>query len=110
MTSGMPDTLLHRLRAAVVAGVHTDNDLTLRQKAVARFWGQSAHVPDADAHSQNPHPRHSLVWLTWIIARLGGWACYDKPSNHRPCTPDGRSSLLWPPVPGLPPPSKLRES
>jgi hypothetical protein len=35
MTSGAPDALLHKLRVAVVGEVHTDNDLTLRQMAVA---------------------------------------------------------------------------
>lgn len=30
---------------------------------------------------RNPHPRHSLPWATWIIARLGGCSGYksDKP-------------------------------
>jgi DNA-binding MarR family transcriptional regulator len=34
MTSDPPDALLHKLRAAVVGEVHTDNDLTRRQMAV----------------------------------------------------------------------------
>ena len=28
---------------------------------------------------KNPHPLHSLAWLAWITARLGGWNCYYKP-------------------------------
>ncbi len=78
MTSGTPDALLHKLRAAVVAEVNTGNDLILRQMAVARPWSQSAQVPDA--RSQNPRPRHSLAW---IIARLGGWNCYYKPPTPK---------------------------
>ncbi len=35
MTSDTPDALLHKLRAAVAGEVHTNNDLTLRQMAVA---------------------------------------------------------------------------
>ncbi len=27
---------------------------------------------------KTPHPPHSLAWLAWIIARLGGWNCYYK--------------------------------
>jgi Transposase DDE domain len=26
----------------------------------------------------NPHPRHSLAWAAWIIARLGGWDGYPR--------------------------------
>lgn len=35
------------------------------------------------ARQQNPHPRHSLGWLAWIIARLGGWNCYYKPPGPK---------------------------
>jgi class 3 adenylate cyclase len=28
---------------------------------------------------KNPHPPGSLPWLSWIVARLGGWNCYYKP-------------------------------
>jgi hypothetical protein len=28
---------------------------------------------------KNSHPPHSLAWLAWIIARLGGWNCCYKP-------------------------------
>ena len=31
----------------------------------------------------NPHPLHSLAWLSWIIARLGGWNCYYKPPGPK---------------------------
>ena len=29
------------------------------------------------------HPIHSLAWLSWIIARLGGWNCYYKPPGPK---------------------------
>jgi hypothetical protein len=35
------------------------------------------------ARQHNPHPRHSLAWLAWIIARLGGWNCYYKPPGPK---------------------------
>jgi hypothetical protein len=42
---------------------------------------------------QNPHPPASLPWLSWIVARLGGWNCYYKPPGApRPCAPPGTSS------------------
>jgi hypothetical protein len=27
---------------------------------------------------QNPHPRFSLAWAAWLIARLGGWSGYQS--------------------------------
>ena len=32
---------------------------------------------------QNPHPPRSLPWLSWIVARLGGWNCYYKPPGPK---------------------------
>jgi hypothetical protein len=32
---------------------------------------------------RNPHPKHSLAWLSWIVARLGGWNCYYKPPGPK---------------------------
>jgi len=35
------------------------------------------------ARQKNPHPLHSLAWLSWITARLGGWNCYYKPPGPK---------------------------
>ena len=32
---------------------------------------------------KNPHSLHSLAWLSWIVARLGGWNCYYKPPGPK---------------------------
>ena len=32
---------------------------------------------------KNRHPRHSLAWMAWIMARLGGWNCYYKPPGPK---------------------------
>lgn len=32
---------------------------------------------------KNHHPLHSLAWLAWIIARLGGWNCYYRPPGPK---------------------------
>ena len=32
---------------------------------------------------KNHHPLHSLAWLAWIIARLGGWNCYYTPPGPK---------------------------
>jgi hypothetical protein len=35
------------------------------------------------ARQQNPYPYGSLAWLSWIVARLGGWNCYYKPPGPK---------------------------
>jgi hypothetical protein len=35
---------------------------------------------------QNPHPRHSLAWAAWIIAKLGGWDGYPSSKPPGPIT------------------------
>jgi hypothetical protein len=32
---------------------------------------------------RNPHAAGSLAWMSWIIARLGGWNCYYKPPGPK---------------------------
>ena len=32
---------------------------------------------------QNQHPTGSLAWMSWIVARLGGWNCYYKPPGPK---------------------------
>ena len=32
---------------------------------------------------RNPHPPHSLAWLSWVVARLGGWNCYGRPPGPK---------------------------
>jgi hypothetical protein len=32
---------------------------------------------------KNPYEPRSLAWLSWIIARLGGWNCYYKPPGPK---------------------------
>jgi len=32
---------------------------------------------------KNPYPEGGLDWLSWIVARLGGWNCYYKPPGPK---------------------------
>jgi hypothetical protein len=38
------------------------------------------------AKQQNPHPKQSLAWAAWIIARLGGWDGYASSKPPGPIT------------------------
>jgi Transposase DDE domain len=38
------------------------------------------------AKQKNPHPPHSIAWLAWIIARLGGWTGYASERPPGPIT------------------------
>jgi hypothetical protein len=50
------------------------------------------HAIEADqyaprtAKQQNPHPRQSLAWAAWIVARLGGWDGYSSSKPPGPIT------------------------
>ncbi len=35
------------------------------------------------ARQKNPYEPDSLAWLSWIVARLGGWNCYYKPPGPK---------------------------
>jgi hypothetical protein len=54
-------------------------DLTVLDSLAIRYEGRTAL-------QKNPHPRHSLAWATWIIARLGGWNGYPKSKPPGPIT------------------------
>ena len=38
------------------------------------------------AKQKNPHPKQSIAWLAWIIARLGGWTGYASERPPGPIT------------------------
>ena len=38
----------------------------------------SASREGGTTRQQNPWPKGSLPWLSWVVARLGGWNCYGK--------------------------------
>lgn len=59
----MSDVLDQRFLAAVAAIGKTREGATPRQ--------------------QNHHPQGSLAWLSWIVARYGGWNCYGKPPGPK---------------------------
>jgi hypothetical protein len=52
----------------------------------------------------------SIVWLSWIAARVGGRNRYNKPHGSRPCELIGTNSKPWQPVLLLQWLAKMRES
>jgi hypothetical protein len=49
--------------------------------AAARLIGPT--LERNTARQKNPHQQGSLAWLSWIVARLGGWNCYYKPPGPK---------------------------
>jgi hypothetical protein len=35
------------------------------------------------AKQKSPHPQGSLAWLSWVVARYGGWNCHGKPPGPK---------------------------
>ena len=43
----------------------------------------SATLEGKTERQKNHHPKGSLAWLAWVVARLGGWNCYYKPPGPK---------------------------
>jgi hypothetical protein len=52
----------------------------------------SASLEGGTARQRNPWPKGSLAWLSWVVARLGGWNCYGKKPGPKTMA-DGWHSL-----------------
>jgi len=46
----------------------------------------NARVEGATRLQTNPHPRRTLAWAAWIVARLGGWDGYPSSKPPGPIT------------------------
>ena len=54
-----------------------DQDFIAAAKAIAPT------LEGNTTRQKNPHEPGSLAWLSWIVARLGGWNCYYKPPGPK---------------------------
>lgn len=45
-----------------------------------------ARLEGKTTKQKNPHAKHSIAWLAWIIARLGGWTGYASERSPGPIT------------------------
>jgi hypothetical protein len=90
---GEPEVMIKFVGAAAVAAVTImqlvrARDGTTEEELAEAFEPDdqpvlealSAQLEGATAKQKNPHPRGTLAFAAWVIARLGGWtAYYGKP-------------------------------
>ena len=90
---GDPEVMIKFVTAAAVAAVTVmqlvkARDGTTGQSLVEAFdpadqpilEAVSARLEGKTARQKNPHPKGSLGFASWVMARLGGWTgCYGKP-------------------------------
>jgi hypothetical protein len=55
------------------------DELALLEKLDAKYKGRTVL-------QQNPHPKTSLAWAAWLVARLGGWDGYPSSKPPGPIT------------------------
>lgn len=53
------------------------------EQEIAAAAALSPTLEGKTARQRNPHPQKSLAWLSWVVARLGGWNCYYKPPGPK---------------------------
>jgi hypothetical protein len=93
---GEPHAMINLVAAAAVAAVTVmqlvrARDGTTDDRLADAFEGAdqpvlealSAQLEGNTARQKNPHPKGSLAFAAWVIARLGGWTgYYGKPGPH----------------------------
>ena len=65
--------------ALPAARLFTPAEISVIETLVRKLEGKTAK-------QKNPHPRHSLAWAAWRVARLGGWTGYAKERPPGPIT------------------------
>ena len=61
------------------ARVFEPDEIAVLEALAGKFEGKTQK-------QKNPHPRRSLAWAAWCIARLGGWTGYAKERSPGPIT------------------------
>jgi hypothetical protein len=90
---GKPDAMINFVGAATVAAITIKQLVQARDGNTEQVLGDafdpddqpileaiSAKLAGNTARQRNPHPKGSLAFAAWVIARLGGWTgYYGKP-------------------------------
>lgn len=61
-------------------------EIAFSAQEIATLEGLLPEVEGKTALQKNPHPRRSMAWAAWIIAKLGGWDGYPKSKPPGPIT------------------------
>jgi hypothetical protein len=61
-------------------------EIAFSPEEIETLEGLLPQVEGATALQKNPHPRRSMAWAAWIIAKLGGWDGYPKSKPPGPIT------------------------
>jgi len=59
---------------------------TFDQSEIAVLEQLQSRLEGKTEKQKNPHPKHSLAWASWTIARLGGWKGYASERPPGPIT------------------------
>jgi hypothetical protein len=51
--------------------------LAFAQNEIATIAILNARLQGPTDRQKNPHPKHTLAWAAWVIAKLGGWHEYE---------------------------------
>ncbi|HTR15401.1 MAG TPA: IS4 family transposase [Candidatus Acidoferrum sp.] len=51
--------------------------LTFTGREIAAIAALNARLQGNTARQKNPHPKDTLAWAAWVIAKLGGWHEYE---------------------------------
>jgi hypothetical protein len=93
---GEPEVMIKFVAAATVAAVTImqlvrARDGTTEEELAAAFEpgdqpvleALSSQLEGATARQKNPHPKGTLAFAAWVIARLGGWTAYYGKSGPK---------------------------
>lgn len=69
--------------------------LIIRQQDLAFVYALIKSLEGNTKAQKNPYPVESLAWLTWAVARLGGWKGYASESPPGPKTMSRGLQNFW---------------
>jgi len=56
---------------------HQPASLAFTQDEIDAIDALNTRIQGKIARQKNPHPKNTLAWAAWVIAKLGGWHEYE---------------------------------